>query len=710
MPRLYFFFGITLVLLACNSSSDTQYSHQDWGGYLGDKHRSHYSTLTRITPSNVQNLEKAWEYHSGDADTAGRSQIQCNPLIIQGVLYGSSPNLRFFALDASTGTELWSFTPSDETHHIWGAGVNRGLIYWEEAEDRRILCTAGSWLFALDAKTGKPIRSFGDNGAVDLKQDLGRDVKDLFVVSNTPGVIYKDLLILGTRVPESNPSVPGHIRAYHVKTGKLAWIFHTIPHPGEEGYETWPEDAWKRAGGANSWSGMSLDEKRGVVYIPTGSAAFDFYGGDRTGQNLYANCILALDAATGKRIWHFQTIHHDIWDRDLPAPPNLVTVRHKGKKIDAVAQITKSGFVFLLNRDTGEPLFPIEEKAVPGSELLGEEAWSTQPVPVQPPPFARQAFNLEDALDFDSLEKSKIQTYLSTLKTGNPYNPPSEEGTVIFPGLDGGGEWGGAAVDPRSAMLYVNANEMPWVITMIRLREQSANSKMERGRYLYTRSCISCHGKDKKGGTFMGNVPALIQLKPKYTEAQLRTLIQQGKGAMPSYAYLPDDDIQSLIAFISDDKQSVEIQENGTAEEDSIQYGITGYKKFKSGNYPAIRPPWGTLSAIDLNKGEINWQIPLGEYPELKAKGIPVTGTENYGGPVLTASGLLFIGATLDAKLRAFDAKTGKMLWETQLPAAGFATPATYEVNGEQYIVIACGGGKLDVDSGDAYVAYKLKR
>ncbi|HZH74069.1 MAG TPA: PQQ-binding-like beta-propeller repeat protein, partial [Mariniphaga sp.] len=417
-------------------------STTDWKIYLGDKSGSQYSQLAQINVDNVHLLEPVWEYHTENLNKDDRTQIQCNPLIIDGILYGTSPKLRVFALNAATGERLWEFNPGGEVN--FAVNVNRGVTYWSDENDHRILFSAGAELYALDAKTGKLIASFGQEGKVSLRAGLGEVAKEKYVVATSPGIIYRDLIIMGSRVSENVDAAPGYIRAFNVKTGDLEWVFHTIPKPGEFGYDTWPEDAWQYAGGVNNWAGMSLDNDRGIVFIPTGSPAYDFWGGNRKGQNLFANCVLALDAATGERIWHFQTVYHDIWDRDLPAPPNLVTVNHEGNSIDAVAQITKSGFVFLLNRETGEPLFPIEERLVPSSDLKGEEAWTVQPFPVLPPPFSPQTFTEENITDISPEATEHVKNVLSGVRTGQSFIPPSLQGTIIFPGFDGGGEWGGA--------------------------------------------------------------------------------------------------------------------------------------------------------------------------------------------------------------------------------------------------------------------------
>lgn len=414
----------SLLLAACGEKNDQKFiADKDWPVYLGDRHNSHYSPLNQINRENVNQLKPAWTYHTGDADPGGHTQIQCNPLIIDGVLYGASPKLKVFALDAATGKQKWLFDPATKTS--FALNVNRGVTYWEDGDDKRIFFTAGPYLYVLNAETGQPISTFGFQGRASLKSKLGKYAQKLYVVATTPGVIYKDLLIMGTRVSESRVAAPGFIRAYDVRTGIVRWVFHTIPRPGEYGYETWPEDAWKTAGGVNAWAGFALDRKRGILYAPTGSASYDFYGGDRKGANLFANCLIALDAKTGKRIWHFQTVHHDIWDRDLPAPPNLVTLNHNGKEVDAIAQITKSGFVFLFDRETGKPLFPIEERPVKPSDLEGEEAWPTQPFPLKPPPFSGQKLTMDNVTDISKESHEYIAGILANVRTGEQFIPPA---------------------------------------------------------------------------------------------------------------------------------------------------------------------------------------------------------------------------------------------------------------------------------------------
>ncbi len=685
----------------------------DWSSYLGDNARSHYSSLKQINTRNVNQLKVAWTYQSGGGRPDGRSQIQCNPLIVDGVLYGTSPELVLFALDAATGKELWRFSPLRGGGDHQALGVNRGVVYWADGEDRRILYTAGSTLHTVNARDGKSVSSFGDGGLVDIRKGLGRDASKLYVIATTPGIVFRDLLILGSRVSEGpGPSAPGHIRAYDIRTGKMAWIFHTIPQPGELGYETWPPDAWKSSGGANCWAGMALDEKRGIVFVPTGSAAFDFWGGNRIGQNLFANCLLALDATSGKRLWHFQFVHHDVWDRDPPAPPNLLTVKRNGKSVDAVAQVTKSGHVFVFNRETGEPLFPIQERAVPMSDLQGESTWPTQPIPTKPVPFARQIFSADQITDISpESHRAALEKFIK-LRSHTPFMPPSREGTIIFPGFDGGAEWGGAAVDPRG-ILYVNANEMPWILTMVENRSKT-DAPLSSGQQIYAQICATCHGINRSGDPARA-FPSLEKIGEKLKKPDIVQLLNTGRGMMPSVAFLPTEQKEAVAGFLLGETPAERISDSPAASTNDVlintPYTHTGYNRWLDTNgYPAVKPPWGTLNAIDLNTGEYVWRTPLGEFPELTARGIPMTGTENYGGPVATAGGIVFIAASKDEMIRAFDQRTGKILWQMKLPAAGYATPSTYMVNGKQFIVIACGGGKCGTKSGDAYVAFALPK
>jgi quinoprotein glucose dehydrogenase len=695
--KRYFAPALLLLFAAC-STTPTEYS--GWRIKGGTADGIQYSDLTGITSENVRNLKVVWEYRAGDADTVGnRTQIQCNPIIVGNKLFGTSPSLRAFAIDATTGQELWKFDPGEKDA---GLGANRGVTYWEEGSDQRILYTFGEFLYCLDANTGKKIESFGSNGRVSLKEGLGDRAATLMVLSNSPGVIFKNLIIMGSRVHEGPIAAPGYIRAFDVKTGKLTWTFHTIPKPGEAGYETWPPDAWQKVGGANSWAGMTVDHKRGLVFASTGSASFDFYGGNRKGQNLFANCVLALDAATGKRKWHYQVIHHDLWDRDLPAAPVLVAVQQDGKKKEAVAQVTKTGYVYLFDRENGEPLFPIEEIPVDSSDLEGEQAWPTQPVPTKPAPFARQTLTAE-GINTITGESDFILEKLKGTRTGKQFIPPSKEGTIIFPGFDGGAEWGGPSFDPETGILYVNANEMPWILQMVDVRMKA---DAWAGLSLYRTHCATCHGIDRGGD---GHVyPSLRGLQSKYSKDALKAFMLAGKGAMPAFSHLADKERDAIARYVLDLMERTEDEKKGIFERDpDILFSNTGYNRFLTPKgYPAVAPPWGTLNAINLNTGEMVWQKPLGEFEELTKQGIPPTGTENYGGSVVTAGGVVFIAASRDEKFRAFDKKTGDLLFEYKLPAGGYATPATYEIEGKQFVVIACGGGKMGTRSGERYVAF----
>ncbi len=680
----------------------------DWPVYLGDKAASHYSTLAQITPQNVEQLEVEWTWHAGDARD-NQTQIQCNPLVIDGVLYATTPQLKVAALEAATGRELWRFEPLEPN------GVNRGLSYWADGDDHRILFGVGHWLHAIDARTGKLIDGFGDHGRIDLAEGLDRDVHGLAIQANTPGAVFRNLIIMGMRLGEGPAlAAPGSIRAYDVRTGKLVWRFHTIPQPGEPGYETWPPDAWTRVGGVNVWTGMTVDEERGLVFCPVGSATFDFWGGDRVGDNLYADCLIALDAATGRRVWHYQFTRHDLWDRDPPAPPNLVTLHRDGHDIPAVAQVTKSGHVWVFHRETGEPLFPIEEFEVPSSDLAGEVTAPTQRVPLKPAPFSRQLFTAAEITDRTPEARRAVLERFTRLRSHVPFSPPSREGTIIFPGFDGGAEWGGAAVDP-AGVLYVNGNEMPWILAMV-----DATGATSLGEQVFLQNCAGCHGAGRQGNA-AANIPSLVDVTQRLTREQALEVVTKGRGVMPPWGFLSDVQRGAVVSFLfGGDEEPTEEPEKGAGwttyvpdtREDTVTpppYTHTGYNRFLDPDgYPAVRPPWGTLNAIDLNTGDYLWRVPLGEFAELTARGIPQTGTENYGGPLVTAGGVIFIAASKDEHFRAFDRKTGRELWKVKLPAGGYATPATYEVGGREFIVIACGGGKMGTKSGDAYVAFAL--
>lgn len=700
-----------LLLFSCKENQRQDYT--TWRVYGGSPENIKYSGLSQVDTNNVTQLRQVWTYHSEGNDSARLGPMQSNPIIVDGILFGVSPRLKLFAIDAATGQEKWSFDPADSlTNPRWtlkSVNMNRGVAYWEEGEDKRIIFTAGPVAYAVNAVTGKLISGFGEQGGVDLKQGLGRDPKALSLSPTSPVMIYKNLFILSGLVSDATP---GHIRAFDIKTGKQQWIFHTIPYPGEPGYETWEDTtAYRHMGSTNSWSGFSLDEQRGILFAGTGNPTNDFYGGKRLGDGLYGNCVLALDALTGKLIWHYQTVKHDVWDMDISSPPVCVTVTRDGKRVDAVAQTTKTGMVFLFERTTGKPLFPIEERPVPVNDPVpGEKLSPTQPFPVLPKPFVRQQIT-ENDLNRLVADSAEIRQRFLSLRNEGVFTPPTTGGTLIIPGYDGGAEWGGPAVDPATDVLYVNGNEMAWILNLVENKPNyGTGTKLEAGIRLYHQHCMGCHGPQRNGS---GDYPSIKDAKDHYTTAAFYELLSTGRRMMPGFNHLSKEEMNAVASYVLDLKAEQPQRYRGRIPEagaDTIpSYGFTGYNKFLTREgYPAISPPWGTLSAIDLNSGEYLWKIPLGEFEELTQKGIPITGRENYGAPVITAGGLVFIAATSDQKFRAINKTNGRILWEADLPASGVATPSVYEVNGKQYIVIGCGGSKWGGKRGDSYVAFAL--
>lgn len=707
------------ILLACAACGlGVAQTTVDWPVYNGGADAGHYSKLAQINRANVHRLTTTWSF-----DTGEKGNIEDNPLIVDGVLYAFTPAGKVIALDAATGKLKWKFDSG-----LHSTQPARGVTYWTDGEQPRIFAGVLNFLYCLDARTGELIATFGEAGRIDLRKQLRGDYEAQSVVLTTPGIIYKDLIIVGGRNPETHPAPPGDIRAFDVRSGELRWTFHTIPRPGEPGYETWPPDAWKTGGAANNWAGMALDAAHGIVYVPTGSAVFDFYGGDRVGNDLYADTLLALDANTGKKLWHFQAVHHDIWDRDLPAQPALYDFKQNGKTVEGLAQITKQGYIYLFNRLTGQSLFPIRELPYPASTVPGEITSSTQPKPDAPAPFARQRLT-ENMLTTRTPEAHAwaVNTFHTFLSGGQFVPFALDKQTVIFPGFDGGGEWNGAAIDPATDILYVGSAEMAWTggLTV-------AGQGGSAGARVYQNHCAVCHGVNRVGAP--PAFPSLVGVLNRLTAQQVTDDVKHGKGRMPSFPSIDDPTLASLLDYLRTDapptsgmgKKQVTVPardavsqatadpvDAAPAETGPAQYIFTGYRKFLDPDgYPAISPPWGTLNAIDLKTGKYLWRIPLGEYPELVKQGIRNTGSELYGGPIVTAGGIVFIGATVyDRQFHAFDSRTGKLLWETQLPFAGIATPSTYMVNGRQYVVIAASGGR-DPKSpvGGAYVAFALPR
>jgi quinoprotein glucose dehydrogenase len=696
------------LLMGCQNQERT------WSVYKADAQSSSYSVLKEINTENVHQLKLAWTFNPADAAEGSRfAASQCNPIIIDGIMYVASARHRIYAVNAGNGKQIWSFDPFDGGP---GGGSFRGVTYWEDGNDKRILFTGGDNLFALNAETGKPIPGFGKNGKVSMNVGIRDDPEKISIKPTSPGIVYKDLLIIGNEVSELYGAQPGYIRAYNVRTGKLEWTFHTVPKPGELGYETWPKDAWKYAGGANCWGGLSVDEKRGMVFFGTGSPSYDFYGYDRVGKNLFGNCVVALDAKTGKHIWHFQTIHHDLWDYDLPAPPNLVTVVKDGKKIDAVAQTSKVGFLYVLNRETGESLFPIEERPVPASDVPGEQAWPTQPFPLKPKPYCRQYMTTNDLSDFSTASHDSLIRLFNGSRYEGLFTPPSLKGTWNLPGTIGGSEWGGAAFDPSTNIIYLKSNESPEIDLLQKIDPTATSANLsvhDDGRKIYKTYCASCHKADRKGDEPI--YPSLIDLNKRMSEADALKKIKEGSGRMPSFAGLLDRHQDGIIAYLFDktderlrqnERDLSEIRNNRlsnievkkekeTVDTSTVYLNVTAYAQLKDPEgRPAIKPPWGTLNAINLNTGEYEWTIPVGNFPELQKKGEPITGSTGSPGPIVTRGGLVFLGGSRDRKFQAFDKATGKLLWETTLPGFVSSTPCTYKSNGKQYIAVSVAGNK----------------
>jgi quinoprotein glucose dehydrogenase len=660
----------------------------DWPLY-GGMNGTRYSPLTQINRGNVGRLTKAWSFRM---DAAGDPQT--HPLAIDGVVYGYTPTLNVIALDGATGKLLWQFDSG-----TGGLGPQRGLTWWSDGKEKRLFASVMNRLYALDPATGKPIPGFGTGGSIDLQDGLG-GTPGYSLSMTSPGVIWRDMIVTGFRTAESAPAAPGDIRAFDVHSGKLRWVFHTIPRPGTPGYESWPADTWKTAGGANNWTGMVLDQKRGIIYAPTGSAVDDFYGAGRTGDNLYANSLLALDASTGKLLWHFQGVHHDVDDRDFPSPPVLLTIKRDGKPVDVVAQPTKQGFLFVLDRITGKPVYPVMETPIPRTDVAGEATSPTQPGVETPAPYARQHLTANMLTHRTPQAHAWALEQFKTFRSESPF-PPMRVGqqTVVFPGFDGGAEWGGPAANPKTGVIYINANDVAWTGGLI-----DSIAAKSLGASTYQSRCSGCHGQDRSGTP--PAFPSLVDIGARLKPSEIADIVHGGRGRMPAFANIQGNTLAALQDYLATGKDNGPQKEMaGTAPS---KYKFTGYRKFLDPDgYPAVAPPWGTLNAIDLNTGAYLWKIPLGEYPELADK---TTGSENYGGPVLTASNLLFIGATLyDKKIRTFDAATGALLWQDTMPFAGNATPITYMAGGRQFVLIQTDNARdKKAPQGAAYIAFAL--
>ena len=670
--------SLLCLCIACSSESPEELDSQDtnWDTYMGDSARTHYSKLTQITRDNVSQLEVAWSYDSGEL-REGDSTMYTSPLVVDGVLYGLSPRMVAFAIDAATGEEIWRFDPGGE------GAVQRGLMWWQDGDDRRLLYVAGRELIALDADTGEPISEFAQGGRLDLTPS--DKAGPLF--TSVPGIVFEDTLIMGFSTSESASSHAGVIRAYDVRDGEELWRFNSLPLTGGLGSETWEEGSLALAGGANNWTGMTLDEERGMLFIPTGSATPDFYGASRTGDNLFANSLIALDARSGEYRWHYQTIRHDLWDRDLPSPPTLVQLERNGVLIDAVAVTTKSGHLFVFNRDTGESLYEIYEVDVLPSELPGEHASPTQPV--SSVAFTRQTFEMttrnQEAIDH-------VTDVVKDLDQ-RPWAPPTLAGTLFYPSFDGGAEWGGSAYDPNGHKLILNGQEIGGIIRLYEIPVGFSN------RGVYAENCGSCHGEDRNGSDI---APSLVDISDRMSLGDMREVILQGRGRMPAFDSLSQIERTAVITYI----RSPDLEGDRDEPSTEVDYAFAGYLRVRDHEgLPGNTPPWGTLNSIDLATGEIDWQVNFGNYPSHPDLNY---GAESYGGPVVTASGLIFIAATPDRKFHVYDTQDGSLLWEAELPAAGFSTPAMYSVDGRQFVVIAAGGGRMGPPSGSEYIAYSL--
>lgn len=703
-PKIFFPQVSALLLFGCWLTScqpPVKEDYLQWETYRGSKDAAQFSGLKQINRENVHLLEPAWEFHTGDSGP--RTPMECNPIVIGETMYITSPQLDLIALNAADGSQLWRFSSSAYNE---GAGVNRGVTYFDDGRDGRIFMSAGPYLFAVNARNGELIAGFADQGKLDLRENLGKDPAQLSIALSTPGVIYGNLLIIGSSTGEGYDASPGHIRAYDAHTGEFTWIFHTLPQEGEFGYDTWEWLEGENYGGTNNWGGMSLDEEKGWVFVATGSPTYDFYGGNRLGENLFGNCIIALDAKTGERKWHYQAVTHDLWDYDLPCAPTLVTLPINGKETKALVQPTKMGELIMLDRYTGKPLLQVEERAVPPSHVPGERAHPTQKFNqgIRLVPQGLDSTYLTNISDeANAYAKAEFKKY----RNEGMYTPPSIEGTLTMPATRGGSLWGGVSYDADNNIIYANANELAMILQLRRVADtrESEGSEIS-GYHTYMLNCSNCHGADRKG--MADAYPSLIGLDRRYGEPEIKRIIRGGKGVMPAFTQFDEAQLSALVEFLVSGKEPA--SDDLATRMASDKYVMTGFRIFMDQEgFPASKPPWGTLNAVDLNTLSIKWKVPLGDYPALVERGITGNGTQNFGGCVATAGGLVFVGGSADEMFRAFDAETGEVLWSYKLPAGGYAVPSVYKVGGRQYVVIAAGGAnRIGTPSGDSFVAFAL--